>query len=108
MVLEVLGQPLTGVEALLQLGVGDVTGHDHGAAERQTGADGELRERLADLAHGTVEVDVNDVVVEHRVGHLGQELRRVVLELLDEHTIAGDLAEGLTIGGARDGDRDGA
>ena len=36
----------------------------------------------------------------------GQELGRIVLELLEEHAIAGDLAERLAVGGTRHADAD--
>ena len=42
-VLEVLGQSLAAVEALLELGVGDVAGDDDGAGEEERRRDGVLR-----------------------------------------------------------------
>ena len=51
---------------------------------------------------------MHDVVVEVVVGDLGQVVRRVGLELLEEHALGGDLRERLTVGRARHRDRDGA
>ena len=50
---------------------------------------------------------MHDVVVEVLVGDLGQVVRRVGLELLEEHALRRDLRERLTVGraGHRDGDR---
>ncbi len=56
--------------------------------------------------HRAVEVDVDDVAAfEIGVGGVGQEARRVALELLEEDAFGGDLAEHLAVGRARHGDR---
>ena len=48
-----------------------------------------------------------DVIVEVLVGGLGQEVRGVRLELLEEHALGGDLRQRLAVrrAGHRDGDR---
>ena len=109
-VLEVLRHAVAGVEPLLDLGVRDVAGDDQRAGERQPGLDRVLRQLGADLVHRPVEVDPHDVValvLEVLVGRLGQEPRRVGLELLEEDALGGDLAERLAVGRAGDGDGDG-
>jgi hypothetical protein len=68
------------------------------------------RQLGADLVHRPGEVDLDDVVggvrLEVLVRGLGQEARRVGLERLDEDSLRRDLAEGLAVGRAGDGDRD--
>ena len=121
MVLEVLRHLLAGVEALLDLRVGDVAGDDERAGERQPGLDRVLGQLGEDLVHRPVEVDLDDDVAAGRadadgvVGVLaqvdgsgvGQEAGRVGLQLLDEDALGRDLAEGLAVGRARDRDGDG-
>ena len=80
-----------------------------------------LRQLGEDVVHRLVEVDLDDDVLADRAdpdgvvlvvaevdgARVGQEARRVGLELLDEDALGGDLAERLPVGGARDrnGDR---
>ena len=98
--LEIGWQLKAGVETLLELRVRDVACDDDGAAEQQARGDGVAAELRTDLGHGLVEVDA------HRRGVLpmAQSLRDVLqglgFELLDENAVAGDLAFGLTVGGA--------
>ena len=56
--------------------------------------------------HGPAQVDLDDVVVEVLVGDLGQVVRGVGLQLLEEDAVGGDLGQRLTVGGAGDGDGD--
>ncbi len=84
----------------------DVARDDHRPGQREPRLDWVAAELGTDLAHRTVEVDADDVVVEVIVGDLGQEVRGVGLELLEEDAVGGDLALGLAVGRARDGDRD--
>ncbi len=109
MVLQVARHRPTRVESLLDLGVGDVAGHDHRSGQHDAGAHRVLRELGADLVHRPGEVDVDDrrtiVLVEVVVGDVGQEPRRIAFELLEEDPVAGDLAERLPVGRARHGHR---
>ena len=57
-VAQVLRHRLAGVEPLLDLGVGDVAGHDHRAGQHHARAHRVLRQLGADLGHRPVEVDV--------------------------------------------------
>ena len=88
MVLEVLRQTVAAIETLFDLGVRDIAGDDHRAVQRQACLDRITAELGADLAHRASEVDVHDIVAQHRVGDLGQEPRRVGLELFEEHAVA--------------------
>src|SRR5690606_37971117 len=54
------------------------------------------------------EIDRDHLATELFVGRVGEILGRVALELLDVNAARGDLSEGLSIGGTRDGDADGA
>ena len=56
--------------------------------------------------HRPVEVDCHHLAAKRRLVDFGQEPGRVVLELLDEHAIAGDLAERLAVGRAGNSDAD--
>jgi hypothetical protein len=71
-VLEVLRHTLAGVEALLDLRVGDVAGHDQGAGERQAGLDRVAGELGEDLGHRSGQVDPDDVVARTRGGRGGR------------------------------------
>ena len=100
---------LTRVEPLLDLRVGDVARHDQWTAQREPRlhrVPGELGE---DRVHRLVEVDPDDLPGSDLVGDAGTRhvARRVGLELLEEDPVGGDLGEGLPVGGAGDGDRDG-
>ena len=109
MVAQVLRHGLAGVEALLDLRVGDIAGDDEGAGEGEPGLDRVLAQLGADLVHRQGEVDLHHVVrltvAEVVVVDLGEEVGRLELELLDEHSFGGDLAEALPV--RRAGDRDG-
>ena len=59
-----------------------------------------------DLLHRPVEVDLHHLAAERFLVDLGQILRRIVLELLEEHAVAGDLAERLPVGRARHAEPD--
>lgn len=59
MVTQVLRNRFTGGEALGNLGVGNVAGDHHGAAERQPGLHRVLGQFGADFVHGSVEVDLD-------------------------------------------------
>ena len=56
-------------------------------------ADGMLRELGEDLAHRPAQIDAHHVAAELVVRHVGQILRGVGLELLEEHAVARDLAQ---------------
>ncbi len=109
MVAQVLRHAFARVEARFDLGVGDVTGNDHGAVQHDPRLDGIVREGLPDLRHGLVQVDVHDL---GRLEVLVRDLRevpgRVGLELLEKDSLGRDLAEGLAVGRARHRERDGA
>mmetsp|Transcript_61357 Transcript_61357/g.171322 ORF Transcript_61357/g.171322 Transcript_61357/m.171322 type:complete len:421 (-) Transcript_61357:724-1986(-) len=100
----VVGQGPLRLEALGQLRVRDVARHDDGARQRQPGLDRELREDAADVFHGLVEVDA------HRLrggggpsrGLADQEASRVLLQLLDEDAVVGDLGQHLPVRTAGD------
>ena len=103
-ILQVLRHLLARIEPLLDLGVGDVAGDDHRSRQHHPRPHRVLRQLGADLVHRAVEVDVDHVgVVEIGLGRLGQEPGRVVLQLLDEDALAGDLAQRLAIGRTRHG-----
>ncbi len=102
MVAQVLRHRLSGVEALLDLGVGDVAGDDHRPGEHHPGPHRMRRQLGEDLGHRAIEVDVHDVdIVEVLFRDFWEESRRVPFELLEEHAVTRDLAERLAIGRAR-------
>src|SRR5215831_9133342 len=63
-VLDIVGQPLTAVEPLLQFGVGDVAGDDQRTAQAEARLDRVLREGMAHLCHRVGEIDRNDLAAE--------------------------------------------
>ena len=65
-----------------------------------------LRQGTADLVHRLGEIDRHDLAAQRRVADLGQETRRVGLELFEKHALGGDLAEDLAVGRARYADPD--
>mmetsp|Transcript_98253 Transcript_98253/g.273296 ORF Transcript_98253/g.273296 Transcript_98253/m.273296 type:complete len:417 (+) Transcript_98253:294-1544(+) len=105
----VVGQVPLLLEALCQLRVRYVTRNDDGACQRQPCLDGVLCQHVQDVLHRLVQVDLHGVATQagHRPGLL-QEAARVPLQLLDEHTVVGDLCENLAIRTAGDPNADGA
>jgi Kef-type K+ transport system membrane component KefB len=85
---QVLRHRLAGVEALLDLGVGDVAGHHHRSGQRQPGLDRVAGQLGADLVHRPVQVDAHDVAAEVLVGGLREVVGGVLLELLEEEPSA--------------------
>ena len=63
-------------------------------------------ERRENLRHGPVEVDRDHVAAEPLAVDVGKVLRGIVLELLEEDAVAGDLAQSLAVGRARDAEAD--
>ena len=104
MIFQVLRKSFTSVNAFFQLRVGDVASHNHGATETQSSLNREFGERLANLRHGSVQIDSNYIAAENGVGYLRKELGGVVLKLLEEDSVGSDLAKSLTIGGTRNRD----
>mmetsp|Transcript_260 Transcript_260/g.593 ORF Transcript_260/g.593 Transcript_260/m.593 type:complete len:337 (+) Transcript_260:962-1972(+) len=75
----------------------NVTCHDEGASQAEAGADGALRQLLPDMVHGLVQVNLDDLCAQLVLRHFRQVLVWVALQLLQEQTLAGDLAHGLAI-----------
>ena len=92
---------LARVEALLDLRVRDVAGHDHGAGEREAGPHRVTRELGPELRHRPAEVEPDDVAPKGRLVHLGQEAGGIGLELLEVHAVPRDLPQRLPVGRAR-------
>mmetsp|Transcript_29571 Transcript_29571/g.50209 ORF Transcript_29571/g.50209 Transcript_29571/m.50209 type:complete len:587 (-) Transcript_29571:115-1875(-) len=113
-VFEVLGQPLPGLDALEDLRVGDVAGHDQRPRQTEARRDGVLGQLIANLGHGLVQVDLDGLrrggarAGEALVRDLREVLGDVRLELLQEHPLRRDLALALPVGGARHADAHGA
>ena len=96
-VLEVLRQTLAAVDPLLELRVRDVSRDDHRPAQRQPRADRILRRARRGSPSSAGQIDRHDVAAEVGVRDVRQVLRRLGLELLEEHAVARDLAERLAI-----------
>ena len=105
-VLDVIGQPLPAFEPLAQLGVRQIARHDQRAGEREPRLHRILRQLRQDVLHRPAQVDLDHLPAELFLIDLGQILRRIVLELLEEHAVLGDLAERLAVGGAGDAQAD--
>ena len=101
MVLEIGGHFFTGIQAGLELGVGDVAGHDDGAFEVDTGAytvSGECRAYGVDAF---VEVDFNAFgTFAGTTEFFRNQFRRVGVHLLDPHAVGVDLGFDVAIGAA--------
>ena len=100
MVFEVLGHLFTAVEAFLDLGVGDVAGHDDGAVEGETSRYGISIELCEDLGHGTVEIDAHHFAFAGVAEVFGDEAAGVVVEFLDPDAVAVDFALDVAVGRA--------
>src|SRR5206468_1704449 len=72
----------------------------------EAGLDRVARQRGPDLAHRPPQVDLYHVAAQLLHVDVGEVLRRVGLELLQEHAVARDLGLGLAIGRARHPDAD--
>ena len=95
-VLHVLGHGLTAVQALLDLGVRDVTADNDGTGEAEAGLHGVLADGGQDLLHGLVQVDLHGGIG-LVLAVLLEEAAGVVLQLLHEQTFLGDLSEALLV-----------
>src|SRR5215467_2378314 len=105
-VLDIIGQPPAAIEPFLQLGMGDVASDDQRAGQAEPGLDRVLRERTPDLVHRAGEIDRDDIATEPSRIDLGQEARRVGLQLLQKDAVDRDLAEDLTVRRAGHADPD--
>ena len=109
MILEILRQLLALVEGSLELGVGDVAGHDDRAIEAHAGRDRILRQFGAHGVDTLVEVDDDALATLTRVAQLlGDELRGVLVHLLQPDTVGVDLGLDVAVGGAAHTHTDGA
>ena len=99
-IFEVLGHLFAAVEAFLDLGVGDVAGHDDGAVEGEAGGDGILVELGEDLGHGAVEIDAHYFAFAGVAEVFGNETAGVVVEFLDPDAVAVDFALDVAVGRA--------
>ena len=81
-------------------------GHDQRPGQRHAGAHRVPAQLGADLGHRPVQVDGDHVALVFARLDIRQVLRRVGLELLEEHPVGGDLAQRLPVGRARHRDRD--
>ena len=106
MVLEIVGHRLAAIEPLADLGVRGVARDDHRAGQRKPRADRMLAQFGEDFLHRPGEVDAHDRAAELGLVDVGQETRGIVLELLEEHALARDLAERLPVGRAGDAEPD--
>ena len=99
-ILEILGHLFAAVEAFLDLGVGDVAGHDDGAVEREAGRHGVLVELGENLGHGAVEIDAHHFAFAGIAEVFGDEAAGVVVEFLDPDAVAVDFALDVAVGRA--------
>ena len=76
-ILQVLRHAQARVEALLDLGVGDVARDHHRSAQAQARLHGELGEDRSDLAHGPREIDLDHLPTQRGVVDVGEILRRI-------------------------------
>src|SRR5690554_2375996 len=102
MVLDILREPLTTVDALLKLRMGDVTSHDDVAVQRQARGHRVSGELGQDGAHGLVQVDLHAAPFTCLTVCFGDKTYRVVLHLLNPYTVAVDLRLDIPVGGAGD------
>ncbi len=108
MVLDVLRDALAAVQALFPAGMGDVTTHDDGAAERQARCHGIFVEDGKRLGHGTVEVNLHAAALASLTQCLGDEFGGVVVEFLNPDALAVDFCLDVTVGRATHAQTDGA
>ena len=101
MVLEIIGQPLPRLQPLAQLGMRKVARNDHGAGQRQSRLHRIFRQLRKNVLHRPAQVDFHHLPAELFLVDVGQILRGMMLEFLEEHAVLGDLSERLPVGGAR-------
>ena len=93
-VLHVLRHGLAAIDALLDLGVGDVAADDDGAGQREARLDGVLVDDGQNVLHRLVQIDLHRVV-RLVLRELLEEAAGVVLQLLHEQTLLRDLRPAL-------------
>src|SRR5262245_26052466 len=97
MVFEVLWEIIASIEALFELGMGNIACHNHGATQRQAGGHRMLAQFCEDLGHWAIEVDAHDRAAELVILDVWEVLRRIGFELLEKHPVPGNLAQDLTM-----------
>mmetsp|Transcript_192 Transcript_192/g.418 ORF Transcript_192/g.418 Transcript_192/m.418 type:complete len:237 (+) Transcript_192:186-896(+) len=95
-------------QAFRKLCVRNVSRNDDGAGEGQARLDGILCQQVQDVLHGPVQVDRHGIAPQGHRWSLLEETTRVLLELLDVHTVVRDLAQHLAVSAAGDADAHGA
>ena len=106
MVPQVARHRLSGIEQFGDPGVGYVAGNHEGPGQGEPGLHRISGEFAAYGVHGLVQVDRDNRGREVVIDHIGEESGGVLLQLLQEDALGGDLPQGLPVGGARDGDPD--
>mmetsp|Transcript_73891 Transcript_73891/g.159828 ORF Transcript_73891/g.159828 Transcript_73891/m.159828 type:complete len:518 (+) Transcript_73891:377-1930(+) len=107
-VLHVVGELARLLEDLRDPGVRHVARNDEAARQGHARLHRVLRQLLQDVRHGLVQADLHHGVTLARLGPVRQVLRRVVLQLLAEDALLGDLREDLPVRTAGDTEADGA
>ena len=103
MLLHVIGQTFAAVETLFQLRVREVACDDERASEREASGDGMLRKFGADIRHGTIQVNLHDLLGIGMLTRIGRdEATWVRLQLLNPNTILINLGLGVAVSRTRD------
>ncbi len=107
-ILQVFGHRLAGVEAGLNLCVRNVASYNDGAVQREACANRVLRQYIAYIPHGLVEVDAHGIAFACLPKLGGNQTARVVVHALNPDTVFVYLALDVTVGGAAYAQSDGA
>ncbi len=109
MVLEVLRHSFTGIQAGLQLGVGNVAGHDDGALQVYAGTDGIFGEFCTHGVDSLVQVYLNALrALAGPAEFFRNQFRRIGIHLLDPDAVGIDLGLDIAVCAAADAHTDGA
>ena len=109
MVLEVGGHLLAGVQAGLELGMGDVAGYDDGALQVHAGAHGVFGELCADGVDALVQVYFNALgAFSGTAESFGDEFGGIAVHLLNPDTVGIDLGLDVAVCAAAHAHADGA
>src|SRR5262245_21252881 len=97
MVFEVLWEIIASIETLFELGMRNITRHNHGASQRQARGHRMLAQFCQDLGHRAVEVDAYDRAAELVILDVWEVLCWIRFELLEKHAVPGNLAKELAM-----------
>ena len=97
MILDILRQVFTAVQAFFQLGVSDITAYDDRTVQRQTGSYRIFIQFFQDFGHRLVQVDLDSIAFTCLAQFSRNQFARMAVQLLNPDTVFIDLTLHVTV-----------